>query len=142
MPFTGSDADRLAIRDLLDTYADAVTQRNPEAWGETWAEDARWEMPDYPQFPPQEGRENIVNLWVEAMQHYPGILFHAWPGSIEIDGNTAKMRSYTTETYDQDGNTVRDRGEYRDELVKIDGRWYFTLRSFRNIHKQVGPKGT
>ena len=141
MPFTGPHADVQAIRDLLDAYADAVTQRDAEAWGATWAEDARWEMPDYPQFPPQQGRENIVSLWVSAMEQYPGIMFHAWPGSIEVDGNRATVRSYTAEVYDQGEDTVRDRGQYEDECVKVDGRWQFSRRSFRNIHKQVRPKG-
>ncbi|MDE2561781.1 MAG: nuclear transport factor 2 family protein [Sphingomonadales bacterium] len=141
MPFTGPAEDRLAIRELIETYADAVTQRDADAWGATWSEDARWEMPDYPEFPPQQGRANIVGLWVEAMKHYPGIMFEAWPASIEVDGNTAKVRSYTAEVYDQDGNSVRDRGHYVDECVKVDGRWHFSRRVFRNIHKQVQPKG-
>lgn len=141
MPFTGPHADIQAIRDLLDAYADAVTQRDADAWGATWAEESRWEMPDYPEFPPQNGRGNIVALWVEAMKQYPGIMFQAWPGSIEVDGDRAKVRSYTTETYDQGENTVRDRGEYDDDCVKIDGCWYFTRRAFRNIHKQIQPKG-
>ncbi|UAB79305.1 nuclear transport factor 2 family protein [Erythrobacter sp. SCSIO 43205] len=141
MPFTGPAEDRLAIRELIDAYADAVTMRDAEAWGSTWAEDSRWEMPDYPEFPPQNGRENIVALWQGAMEQYPGIMFEAWPGSIEIDGERATVRSYTAEVYDQDGNTVRDRGQYEDECVKIDGRWYFAKRSFRNIHKQIQPKG-
>jgi ketosteroid isomerase-like protein len=141
MPFTGPENDRTAIRDLLDTYADAVTQCDADAWGATWAEDAAWEMPDYPEFPPQKGRDNIVGLWVEAMKNYPGIMFHAWPGSIEVDGNRAKVRSYTAEVYDKDGSTMRDRGVYDDECVKVDGRWYFSRRVFRNIHRQVQPKG-
>ena len=101
-----------------------------------------WTMPDYPEFPAQTGRENIVNLWVGAMEQFPGIMFEAWPGSIEVDGNTAKVRSYTAEVYDQGDNTVRDRGEYDDECVKIEGRWYFSRRAFRNIHKQIQPKGS
>lgn len=141
MPFTGPPEDRLAIRELIDAYADAVTRRDADAWGDTWAEDGRWEMPDYPEFPPQEGRKNIVELWKGAMEQYPGIMFEAWPGSIEIDGDRATVRSYTAEVYDQDGDTVRDRGLYEDECVKIDGRWYFATRSFRTIHKQKQPKG-
>ncbi len=141
MPFTGPHEDRLAIRDLLDAYADAVTQCDAESWGATWAPDARWEMPDYPEFPPQEGRDNIVGLWVEAMKQYPGIMFQAWPGSIVVDGDHATVRSYTAEVYDKDGQTMRDRGEYDDECVKIDGRWYFSRRAFKNIHRQQGPKG-
>ena len=141
MPYTGSFEDRLAIRELLETYADAVTRRDSAAWGATWAEDGEWSMPDYPEFPTQNGRENIVALWIEAMKQYPGIMFEAWPGSIEIDGDRAVMRSYTAETYDQGENTVRDRGQYDDECVKIGGRWYFKRRAFRNIHKQIAPKG-
>ena len=136
MPFTGPAEDRLAIRDLLDTYADAVTQCDAEAWGATWAEDAEWSLPDYPEIGTTHGRAAIVAMWVEAMKAYPGIMFEAWPGSIEVDGDHATMRSYTSEVYDQDGVTKRDRGVYEDVCVKVGGRWLFMSRSFRNIHRQ------
>ncbi|MEY4722315.1 MAG: hypothetical protein RIQ46_2040 [Pseudomonadota bacterium] len=141
MPFTGPAEDRLAIRELLETYADAVTRCDAAAWGACWAEDGTWAMPDYPEFPTQNGREAIVGLWVEAMKQFPGIMFEAWPGSIEIDGDRATMRSYTSEIYDQDGVTKRDRGVYDDVCVKRDGQWLFLSRTFRNIHRQHAPKG-
>ncbi|MDR2858692.1 MAG: nuclear transport factor 2 family protein, partial [Novosphingobium sp.] len=68
MPFTGPCEDRLAIRELLETYADAVTRADAAAWGDTWAEDGEWSMPDYPEFPTTTGRREIVALWVEAMK--------------------------------------------------------------------------
>lgn len=136
MPFTGPAEDRLAIRDLLDSYADAVTQRDPIAWGATWAEDAEWSLPDYPEIGTTKGRTAIVAMWIEAMKAYPGIMFEAWPGSIEVDGDRATMRSYTSEVYDQNGATIRDRGAYDDVCVKIGGNWLFQSRSFRNIHRQ------
>jgi uncharacterized protein (TIGR02246 family) len=141
MPFTGPSEDRQAIRELLETYADAVTQRDAAAWGATWAEDGDWAMPDYPEFPPQHGRDAIVTLWVEAMKAYPGVMFEAWPGSIEIDGDFATVRSYTSEVYDQGELTMRDRGVYDDTCVKRDGKWQFKSRTFRNIHRQHAPKG-
>lgn len=142
MPFTGPAEDRLAIRELLDAYADAVTQCDAAAWGATWAEDGEWSLPDYPEIGTTKGRDAIVAMWVEAMKGYPGIMFEAWPGSIEVEGDHAVVRSYTAEVYDQDGVTLRDRGAYEDTCVKRDGRWLFKSRSFRNIHRQTAPKGT
>ena len=141
MTFTGPIEDRLAIRELLEAYADAVTRCDAAAWGATWAEDAEWSLPDYPEFGTTTGRPAIVAMWIEAMKAYPGIIFEAWPGSIEITGDTATMRSYTSEVYDQDGTTMRDRGVYEDTCVKIDGQWFFQSRSFRNTHRQHAPKG-
>lgn len=141
MPYTGPFEDRLAIRELLETYADAVTRRDAGDWGATWAQDAEWSLPDYPEIGITKGREAIVAMWIEAMKAYPGIMFEAWPGSIEVDGDRAVMRSYTSEVYDHDGVTMRDRGVYDDTCVKIDGKWHFASRSFRNIHRQHAPKG-
>lgn len=75
-------------------------------------------------------------MWVEAMKVYPGIMFEAWPGSIEVDGDRAVMRSYTSEVYEKDGAAKRDRGVYDDVCVKDDGKWLFASRTFRNIHRQ------
>ena len=136
MAFTGAAEDRLAIRELLDIYADAVTRCDAEAWAGTWADESEWSLPDYPEIGTIKGKDAIVAMWVEAMKHYPGLMFEAWPGSIEIDGNLAKVGSYTAEVYVQAGVTVRDRGVYDDVCVKIDGRWLFKSRSFRNIHRQ------
>jgi len=141
MPFTGPAEDRQALRELLETYADAVTRCDAAAWGATWAQDAQWSLPDYPEIGTTTGREAIVTMWVEAMKHYPGIMFEAWPGSIEVDGDRAKLRSYTAEVYDWPDGVHRDRGLYEDECVKQDGRWLFQSRIFRNIHRQIGPKG-
>lgn len=141
MPFTGPAEDRLALRELLETYADAVTCCDPDVWGATWAEDGEWSLPDYPDIGTTRGREAIVAMWSAAMKHYPGIMFEAWPGSIEVTGNTAVLRSYTAEVYDWPDGVHRDRGRYDDVCIKIDGQWFFQRRTFRNIHRQIGEKG-
>ena len=141
MAFTGPFEDRIAIRELFETYAAAVTALDAEAWGSTWAEDAEWALPDYPEIGTTQGRAAIVAMWVEAMKGFPGIMFEAWPGAIAVTGDTATAICYTAEVYDRDGQTHRDRGRYEDTLVKQDGRWLFKTRSFRNIHRQIQPKG-
>lgn len=136
MTFTGPAEDRLAIRELLEAYADAVCRCDANDWGDLWADDAVWSLPDYPQYPDTIGRPAIVAMWIEAMKAYPGILFQAWPGSIEVAGDRAVVRSWTSEVYDQGGKVHRDRGRYEDVCVKRDGRWLFQSRSFRNVHRQ------
>ena len=137
MLFTGPAEDRLAIRDLLDAYADAVSRFDAADWASLWTEDAVWSLPDYPQYPDTHGRAAIVAMWTTAMNDFPGIMFHAWPGSIRIEGDRAEVRSWTSEVYDKDGKVHRDRGRYEDICVKIDGRWLFKSRAFRNIHREA-----
>lgn len=136
MAFTGAAEDRLAIRELLDAYADAVTRCDADDWAACWADEAEWALPDYPEIGTVRGKAAILAMWVEAMKHYPGLMFEAWPGAIEINGDEAVVRSYTSEVYDQNGVTTRDRGVYDDVCVKIDSRWLFKSRIFRNIHRQ------
>ena len=136
MAFEGSVEDRLAVRELLEAYADAVCMVDPIAWGNTWAEDGVWELPDYPEIGKIVGKANIVTAWKAAMTQYPGVVFIATPGSIKIAGDEAVVRSYTSEVYDRDGVTKRDRGRYDDVLVKRGGKWLFKQRVFRNIHRE------
>jgi len=136
MPFTGPFEDRLAIRETLDAYADAVNQVDAKAWGSLWAEESMWSMPDYPEFGTVYGRANIVETWIAAMKQFPGVIFVATPGSIVVEGDQATVRSYTSEVYDDaSGVTKRDRGIYDDMMVKVEGRWLFKSRAFRNIHR-------
>jgi len=141
MPFTGPAEDRLAIRELLESNADAVCRHDAGDWGATWADDAEWALPDYPEIGTTKGKKAIVAMWKEAMKGYPGIRFQSWPGAIAVNGEWAVMRSYTSEVYDQHGVTMRDMGEYADQCVKMDGQWLFASRSFRNVHRQQAPKG-
>jgi uncharacterized protein (TIGR02246 family) len=136
MSFEGPLEDRIAIRELLEAYADAVSRCDAKDWGDLWAEDSVWSLPDYPQYPDTIGKTAIVDMWVTAMADYPGIMFQAWPGAITVDGDRALVRSWTSEVYDKDGKVHRDRGRYEDICVKVDGRWLFQTRSFQNIHRQ------
>jgi len=67
------------------------------------------------------------------MRAFPDIVFRTWPGSIEIHGETAAMRSYTEEIFLRDGALHRTLGIYDDLCRRIDGRWLFAERRFRPL---------
>ncbi|GAB3114081.1 nuclear transport factor 2 family protein [Aestuariicella hydrocarbonica] len=135
MSFSGNFEDRLMIRELMDTYADGVNQRNAHTWGSTWAEESEWNLPVVPGMEAVKGKSNIIEGWMQGMELFPFVFMAISPGSIQVTGNTATARSYTAEVaVTQDGTELRPRGQYDDKLVKIDGQWLFKQRTFMPIH--------
>ncbi len=94
MPNTGSTEDRLAIRELLDQYADGVNQLDAELWGDTWAEDSVWNLPVMPGMEEVKGRDNIVAGWQEAMKFFKFVHMVCASGSIQLNGDRGTVRSY------------------------------------------------
>ncbi|MDZ3830880.1 MAG: nuclear transport factor 2 family protein [Sphingopyxis sp.] len=132
MGFDGPCEDRLALRDLLDSYADAVCRHDAADWGATWHPDGEWLLPGFGHF---VGRAAIVTTWQSAMKNFSGIVFQAWPGSMHVDGDYATMRSYTAENYVRDGRMHRDLGSYDDRCIRHDRRWLFTRRAFTPLQR-------
>lgn len=125
--FAGPERDRLMIRELIDSYGDAVMRRDAEAWGACWAEDAVW------RFAGREvsGREAIVSTWHGAMALYSDLAFMAFPGAISVQGDSASLRTHTFEhLVPVDGPVRVQAGIYEDQLVRRDGRWLFAQRQF------------
>jgi uncharacterized protein (TIGR02246 family) len=134
MSFTGPLEDRVAIRELIEHYADAVTRRDADDWSQVWAEDAVWCLPDYPGMERFEGRAAIVDGWKKSMADFPGISYLAVPGAINVSGNRATARTFTDEVFPMPGRAaLRQRGRYDDELAKIDGAWKFTRRIYSTV---------
>ena len=134
MAFTGPFEDRLAIREAMEHYADAVMQRDAAAWAEVWAEDAFWSLPEFPGLEAHTGKQAIVAAWAASMGDYPGLAYIATPGAIVVDGDRATARTYTSEVFPlPEGGITRVRGQYDDELAKIGGRWLFTRRVYRVV---------
>lgn len=132
MTFSGPLEDRIAIQELNATYGDAVSRRDKDAFGATWAEDAVWHLP---WLDPVQGRETIVNLWVEQIANYPFHNFSGYVGALEIEGDRARGRVWTSELVENvKGQGGRVTGRYDDEYVKRDGRWYFARKTFTPLH--------
>jgi ketosteroid isomerase-like protein len=141
MPFTGPFEDRLAIRELLEAYGDAVTQRDVNAWAACWAEEGRWCLPDLPGWEEIKGKQTIVAEWLKMMEAFHGpadkadaCIFISTPCAIQVTQNTATGRTYTTETYtDAKGVSRRILSEYADKFVKRNGQWLFSERSWKML---------
>ena len=135
MAFSGPIEDRLAIRELMDIYADAVNQRDAELWGSTWAEGSSWKLPVIPGMENVAGKENIVAAWNAGMAMFPFIFMSISVGDFQVDGDTATARAYTTEVGTTlDGTEIRPRGQYDDKLIKVDGEWLFIERIFNSLY--------
>ena len=128
--FTGPMEDRLAIRELHETYGDGVVRFDAETWGSVWAEDADWDFMGLE----LKGREAIVQTWLGAMANFDAVSFQCVPAAIEVDGDKATSRCQTQEVLKgKDGSTRMLGGLYTDELEKRDGRWVYTKRAFQII---------
>lgn len=135
--FSGPFEDRMAIREVLETYADAVNQYNGDVWASLWIEDSQWDLPDYPELGTVHGKKAIVDMWYSAMPNYPKLSFGISIGSILVDGDKATTRCYISEVYEEPetGKDKRAQGEYNDKLVKVDGQWKLAHRTFHVRHQ-------
>lgn len=135
--YTGPLEDRIAIREVLESYADAVNRVDEALWASLWVEDCHWDLSHYPELGVVSGKTAVVDLWRGAMPLYPKLSFIMTPGMIQVDGDTAVARAYFSEVYEEPG-TLKDkraRACYNDTLVKRDGQWFLKSRAFTIIHQ-------
>jgi uncharacterized protein (TIGR02246 family) len=124
----GPVEDRLAIRELVESYNDAVMRFDADAWAANWTDDATWSLPGMGDV---TGKANFVPMWQRAMSAYAFVGFFASAGPILVDGDTATGTWYQQEfLHTKDGAKHHVTGRYQDEYVKRDGRWYFQRRTY------------
>ena len=134
--FKGPLEDRIAIRELQETYADAVVRADADDWGKVWTADARWDLMGTK----VDGREAIVAFWKQAMSGLDAVSFQCMPSSLEITGDRASGRCQTQEYLKvKDGTTRAVGGLYTDKMVRQDGVWLFSERIYR-IVAEFQPK--
>lgn len=131
--------DRAQIQDLQARYLFAMDFGDPESYVELFTEDGVLVWGNGTAV----GRDEIYEVANTGMRRQPpndGLRppkggHNITNTVIEIDGDQARAVAYWVAV----GNSNPERsagvgayGHYEDELVKIDGRWYFTKREIYN----------
>ena len=134
--------DRAEIINLQGRYLYAMDFHDAKTYASTFAEDGviNWARGEI------RGRENIYKFMASGTYDpTQGAEAGKWPAAsrhfitnqvIKVNGNTARALTY----WFQATNPAADRrtmvlglfGNYDDELVKIDGQWYFKKRTIYN----------
>ena len=137
-------SDKEEIRSLVEKYADAVCRRDKDDWSSTWCNNSVWNLGS---IPPVEGKEAIVNLWVQAMGGFPFVAQLIQNGTVEVNGNEANGRWYITEHLqfpekDEDGDQTGmfNIGVYQDKYIKENGEWLFSERHYGVIYNDSTKK--
>lgn len=125
-------ADRLAIRDVIDRYSTAVTQRQWDEMGACFHPESRWQCaaPFNMDFSTRKG---IQESLASTIEH--GDFLHQMIHSVVIDDLAADRAKARVVLNEMSRNSAEKTGffllgVYHDNLTKIDGRWGFESRIF------------
>jgi ketosteroid isomerase-like protein len=131
---SGPVEDRLAIRELVESYNDAVMRFDGEAWAANWRDDASWTLPGVGEI---QGKQRFFPVWQQAMSTFSFVGFFASAGPIHVTGHTARGTWYQQEfLHQKDGVKRTVIGRYQDEYLKADGRWYFQKRVYEVLNAE------
>lgn len=130
----GSVEDRLAVRELIETYHEAVLIHDPELWISTWCQDGHWDLGEGNAV---QGRDAILAHWTEAMAIFDFVGMFGTPNGIRIDGDAATARWYTNEICrTKDGEMLRICGNYHDQYRREGEDWRIARRQYRILFMQ------
>jgi len=135
MSFTGPLEDRIAIRELNETYADSAFRSDMAIWLDCWIDDCVWITP----FGEVRGKAGLTEQWGKIGESFGIIGFFPVLAAIEVDGDRAVARSYVREIATMhDGGLYKVVGRYDDELVRRDGAWRFAQREYAALIRENG----
>jgi len=127
MAYTGPLEDRIAIRELHETYADAGFRGDMEQWLDCFVDDCTWVTP----YGEMKGKEQLKATWDQIFGNLAALGFFTVMGAIEVDGDSATDRAYIREVFHaKDGSMQKLVGSYHDQLVREGGAWKFKRREY------------
>ena len=132
---TDNLADKLAIRDVIEGFSDAVTHRAWEKLGAAFHEDATWKV-GAPMKLTLQSRDGIVAGLSAGIGRMDFLAQMTQSMVISIDGDKATSRTVIHEI----GRTTSQKsglcliGSYNDILSRREGIWAFDSREFIVIY--------
>jgi ketosteroid isomerase-like protein len=136
--------DRLAIREVIELYSDAVTRRDWETTGALFAEDAVWSIA-----PPTDvelvGRPAIAEGVAQMVESFEVFVQMTHSIVIALDGDRASARTIVNGFgRSRDGSRgAFALGTYTDTLLRSGGGWLFQSRRFAPLFiDNASPAGT
>ncbi|HEX9260453.1 MAG TPA: nuclear transport factor 2 family protein [Acidimicrobiales bacterium] len=115
-------SDELAIRNLVATYSDGISMRDPDIWGSVWADEgARWVLGSQV----FEGADEIVSFWVRAVEAYAWLVQVANSGVVFLDGSDVATGRFIISEHGMtsDGTHRRLLAIYHDRYVRTTAGW-------------------
>jgi ketosteroid isomerase-like protein len=132
---SGPIEDRLAIRELIESFAEGTMRMDPKLWGATWAEDGVWKLPSMEE--PARGKAEILEVFPQKMAYVKFMSMIAFPVDIVVEGDTARCRTYCREfIFPKAGGQKFVLGCFEDRLVRRDGQWLFASRIYEIVGMQ------
>jgi hypothetical protein len=119
-----STADRLEIQDLVARYNTALDGGGIDAWVSLFAGEQSLTVSTGTYV----GAKQLAAFALGFLAKFSSVRHLGSNLVIEGDGNLATMSSYLQVIDVSDGVRFIATGFYRDQLVKVDGRWRFSVR--------------
>lgn len=124
--------DELAIRGLVERYADAVNRRDADDWAGLWTKDGIWEV-----FGSEiTGRDAVVGAWSGAMQGFSFVFHVVHSAVIEVEGESARGRwTVSEQLVDAAGKPGILLALYHDEYRREAGAWKIARRRLQPLYQ-------
>ncbi len=130
-------ADRVEIDALRGEFTDAVMMRDYDRLASLFTEDAAVRMPHINaeaenRAEIRAGIERLQGLWDCFVQN-------THPGALELDGDTARGRTYISELMYGPGGSHLNHAVYHDRYQRTPDGWKFTERVYEVRYVDTTP---
>jgi ketosteroid isomerase-like protein len=136
-------ADELALRNLVNHYADAVSRQDAAGVALLFSADGEWEVIGHGH---PKGRDEIAAFLSGLVTGWETIVHALLSGRVHLDPtdhDRASGRWYISEFGRRvDGTEVFFSGVYHDEYARDAGIWRFARRRYDSMFRRVGSTVT